>query len=30
VELSNPPLVNLKNEAWKTIAGILQSGAESK
>ena len=30
VELSNPPLVNLKNKAWKAIAGILQSGAESK
>ena len=30
VELSNPPLVNLKNKAWKAIAGILQSGVESK
>ena len=30
VELSNPPLVNLKNETWKSIAVILQSGADSK
>ena len=29
-ELSNPPFVNLKNEAWKAIAVILQSGADSK
>ena len=26
VELSNPPLVNLKNFAWKAIAKLLQTG----
>ena len=26
VELDNPPLVNLKNEAWKAIAPLLSSG----
>ena len=26
VELSNPPLVNMKNVAWKTIAGMLETG----
>ncbi len=25
-ELDNPPLVDLKNDAWKAIAGALQSG----
>ena len=30
VELSNPPLVDLKNKAWKAIAVILKSGADSK
>ena len=29
VELSDPPIVNLKNEAWKTIRKFLQSGADS-
>jgi len=27
VELANPPIVDLKNETWKAIAGILQSTA---
>ena len=26
VQLSNPPLVNMKNVAWKAIAGMLQTG----
>jgi hypothetical protein len=30
VELANPPLVDLKNEAWKAIAGLLGSGLEPK
>jgi hypothetical protein len=30
VELANPPIVDLKNEAWKAVAGILQSGSISK
>ncbi len=30
VELANPPMVNLKNEAWKAIANMLGSGAEPK
>jgi hypothetical protein len=30
VELANPPLVDLKNEAWKAIAGLLGSGSEPK
>jgi hypothetical protein len=30
VELDNPPIVNLKNEAWKAVIGILQSGAASR
>ncbi len=30
VELRNPPIVNLKNDAWKAIATILRSGADSK
>jgi len=30
VELSNPPIVSLKNEAWKAIAVILRSSADSK
>ena len=25
-ELDNPPLVDMKNAAWKAIAGVLQSG----
>ncbi len=28
VELNNPPLVNMKNVAWKAIAGILQTGEQ--
>ncbi|MGA8956708.1 MAG: LssY C-terminal domain-containing protein, partial [Pseudolabrys sp.] len=27
VELANPPMVNLKNETWKAIAGMLKSTA---
>ena len=27
VELANPPIVNLKNETWKAIAGMLKSTA---
>jgi hypothetical protein len=30
VELKNPPMVDLKNEAWKAIAGILQTGPASR
>lgn len=30
MELDNPPIVNLKNEAWRAVTGILQSGATSK
>jgi hypothetical protein len=30
VELKNPPLVDLKNETWKTIAGLLRAGAAAK
>jgi hypothetical protein len=30
VELANPPLVDLKNEAWKAVAGILRSGTPSR
>jgi hypothetical protein len=30
VELANPPMVDLKNKAWRAIAGILQSGKASK
>ena len=30
LELANPPMVDLKNEAWRAIAGILQSGTASK
>jgi hypothetical protein len=26
VELANPPLVNMKNVAWKAIAGVLETG----
>jgi len=26
VELNNPPLVNMKNVAWKAIAGMLETG----
>jgi len=29
VELRNPPIVDLKNEAWQAIIGILQSGTDS-
>ncbi len=28
VELANPPMVDLKNKAWKAIAGVLGSGGE--
>jgi hypothetical protein len=28
VELDNPPLVNMKNVAWKAIAGMLQTGEQ--
>ena len=30
IELDNPPIVNLKNEAWRAVTGILQSGAASR
>jgi hypothetical protein len=30
VELKNPPLVDFKNETWKAIAGLLQTGAAAK
>jgi len=30
VELSNPPIVNLKNAAWNAVSGILRSGADSR
>jgi len=30
VELSNPPIVNLKNAVWKAVRRILQSSADSK
>ncbi|HET9716081.1 MAG TPA: LssY C-terminal domain-containing protein [Pseudolabrys sp.] len=30
VELKNPPLIDLKNETWKTLAGYLQVGAIPK
>jgi hypothetical protein len=30
VELDNPPIVTLKNEAWEAITGILSSGAASR
>jgi hypothetical protein len=30
VELDSPPVVDLKNKAWKAIAGILESGTASK
>ncbi len=30
IELDNPPIVDLKNEAWKAIAGMLGSGSDSK
>jgi hypothetical protein len=30
MELDNPPIVNLKNEAWKAATGILQSGAAAR
>jgi hypothetical protein len=30
IELKNPPLVDLKNETWKAIAGLLRAGAAAK
>jgi hypothetical protein len=27
IELKNPPLIELKNETWKALAGLLQVGA---
>jgi len=30
IELDNPPIVNLKNEAWRAVTGILQSGTASR
>ena len=30
IELKNPALVDLKNETWKAIAGLLQAGAAAK
>jgi hypothetical protein len=30
VELNNPPIVHLKNEAWKAVRGILRSGTDSR
>jgi hypothetical protein len=30
IELKNPPLVDLKNETWKAIAGLLRVGAAAK
>jgi hypothetical protein len=27
--LDNPPLVDLKNVAWETIAALLSSGAQT-
>ena len=30
VELKNPPLIDLKNETWKALAGLLQAGAVAK
>jgi LssY C-terminus len=29
VELDNPPLVNMKNVAWKAIAGMLRTGSRT-
>lgn len=30
VELDNPPIVDLKNKAWRVIAGMLQSASASR
>ena len=30
IELKNPPLVDLKNQTWKALAALLQTGAAAK